>query len=300
MGANTLECNATKLIVEKLHHNKLLNVRPESLNYLNRNKILYTAGLYSDEIRATSEWIEQSRRRKEQLKALKDLFEVSEKLDVDLLAFKTFRPFEYVPDDVDIIIMNDSELNSLVSVLLKNGFFIRSKGTPEVTLRKLVNGTFVDFDMHTRIAAGHYEYIDKWKLWKRRRFIEKDGIKIAVPNAADEMLIFAAHDIMKEFKITLATILHVLTLRKDIVSEAYKRSSVFGLSCAFRYLIKISSIFDNYLSDLPLKVPLPIVVSSYVENMQYRLKSQGLRPVKELSLFPSSKGIAALIRYVGL
>ncbi len=298
----------TKLIIGSIVKKSPLEtdyIPKEIIDYAKSNKILYLLGLYDKRIQNYQEWQELRRRRKEQKKALVDVAYIAEKLGLEIMIVKTIKAFEYVPDDIDILIMDCRDMNYFIDELLKMGYFIRKKGTPEITLRKVTNNTFVDLDIHTKMAAGPYEYIDKHYLWKRRNRKKIDNVEVMVPNEIDELLITVAHAIMKELLVLLADVLQVLYQNNQILRNAKEQSKDVGISTAFNYMLKIASkIVTLYLDkgaesiEFPLKVPVPIILGTYMENLSLRMKQQGLKPLKELINVPSSKGIGILLRYV--
>jgi len=279
-----------------------------------KNKVLYALGLYDARILKTGTWLELEKRRNAQIRSIIEVMNFAEKLRIRLLIVKTLKPFEYVPDDVDILIIDDEHLQIFVDALLKQGYFVRKKGTPEVTLRKVDGGTFVDLDIHTKMGAGPYEYIDKHYLWRRRVYGRLGDEDVITPNDIDELLIAAAHAILKEFTVTLADIIHIVSLiflNKRIVYEAISQARYTGLLKPLGYLLSLAYQTLAYsLKELkqhgittpkfPCKVPMTVVASAYLENLRYKLKVRRLRPIKELLKIPSSKGIGTLLRHVGL
>jgi len=272
------------------------------------NKVLYLLGLYDERLQQFWEWRELYMRLREQRKAIAEVAMLATEAHVDLMIVKTIKPFEYVPDDVDVLIINEEDVEILVSKLLTKGYFLRKKGTPEVTLQKVVGNAFVDIDIHHKMGAGYYEYIDKHYLWRRREYVVIDAVKVAKPNVVDEVLITSSHAVMKELVITIADILHVFFLDKATIEEAMKQSKRIGLATAFGFLSKVASTTissalrsrEQKLFKYPLHVPPYMVFSAYIENLEYRLKTCGVTPLVELMKAPSSKGIAALLRYAGL
>jgi len=258
--------------------------------------------------------MELETRRIAQRKSIIEVAELAEKLGIRILVVKTLKPFDYVPDDVDILIIDDEDFQSLVNVLLERGYFMRKKGTPEVTLRRIVSNTFVDLDMHAKMGVGSYEYVDKHYLWKRRVYRKLDGKNIATPNDIDELLITAAHAVLKEFTVTLADIMHVRSLalfNRKVIHEATLQAKYIGLSKSLKYLLDLAyqtfihsfKIYGRCRVDalnFPHKVPIPVIINAYLEHLRYRFKIHRLRPIKELLKTPSSKGIAIVLRYIGL
>jgi len=288
---------------------------PETLiGQAKKNKVLYVLGLNDSRIRKTEAWMELEMRRIVQRKSIIEASELAEKLGIRILVIKTLKPFNYVPDDVDILVIDDEDLRSFVNALLKRGYFIRKKGTSEITLRRIVSNTFVDLDIHTKMGAGPYEYLDKYYLWQRRVYRKLDGESIATPNDVDELLITVAHAILKEFTVTLADIMHVISsasFDRKVIYEATLQAKHVGLSKSLRYLLNLA--YQTYVysfkirkqcrvdaPNFPHKVPILVIINAYLENLRHRFKMQGLKPIKELLKAPSSKGIATLLRYVGI
>jgi hypothetical protein len=258
------------------------------------NKVLYLAGLRNRRLRETAEWRELNARRKAQLEAIAELAEVAEDAGLKIMVVKTFKLFPYVPDDVDVLLV-DGEREELASRLLEKGYFLRSIGTPELTLRKIVDGTYVDLDIHHKLAAGEYRYVDNSKLWSNRRIVEVNGAKVPAPSWEDECAITVAHAVMKEFKILVADALQfLLCLRKGCLEEG--RLKELGLSRAYEIFARAQARVLSGKARLPYRLPLAAVGLAYASNLATRLKREGVRPLAELAVFPRAKGIATLFR----
>ncbi|MGC9080000.1 MAG: hypothetical protein ACP5G1_04650, partial [Nanopusillaceae archaeon] len=271
-------------------------------------------GLYNTQIAQTSLWQELSRRRTAQVSSIVETVEIADKLGVELLVVKTLKPFLYVPDDIDILVIDDEKIDYLIEYLRKKGYFIRKIGTPEITMRKLTNKTYVDLDIHTKMAAGPYVYIDKYYLWKRHIYKTVLDRKIPTPNDVDEILITVGHGIMKEFHLLLADIFHLLSITPEMHQEARLQAEKIGLSTPYKYTMRVATSFINHvvsevsrpkqlgnaLFGFPRKVPLAIIIKSYLENLNYRVKKEHTTPIKQLIKAPSSKGIGILLRYLGI
>ena len=111
---------------------------------------------------------------------------------------------------------------------------------------------------------------------------------------------------MKELTITLADVLYFIYSEHEIIQEALHYAKRIGLGTPIDFLVKTSAnllrslINDGTPPPFPLRVPLFIVVKAWTENFKVRCGYERLRPLKELLKIPSSKGIATLLRYVGL
>jgi len=300
------------LIIRSLVLGRPLNisyVEPEIVSIAKINKVLYQLGLYDERIRRYDEWQELHRRRAEQRRAIAEIAIIAESRRIDLMVVKTFKPFDYVPDDIDVLVIDESAIGDLLQELMRRGYYMRKIGTPEITLRRVVNRTFVDVDIHVKLGAGFYEYIDKYYLWRRREIVEVDGAKIAKPNPVDELLIAAAHAVLKELRVLLADALHFIMASKNtILQEAREQARKVGISKTLRFLENISVITLQLSKDerrsikleFPLNVPPHVIFVAYLENLKHRVEIEGTKPLNELVKTPSSKGIATLLRYVGL
>ena len=307
----------TKLIIESIISRKPLRISYVSrdlIRFARMNKVLYLLGYYDKRIRDSRVWLMLNKRCKEQRRVIIEIAQIAESLGVDILIVKTLKPFKYAPDDIDILVINNEDHSVFINSLLKRGYILHKKGTPEVTLRRLVNGIIIDLDIHVKMGAGPYEYIDKHYLWKRRIYKELDSMKIPVPNDVDELLIMSAHAIMKEFMITIADITHILFLDGTMIMKAKKQSTYIGLSQALQTILRLTDRIINlqckdkacpvreyeYQIEFPVKVPITTIICTYLENLKYRLKIHGLRPINELMKAPSSKGTKTILRYLGI
>jgi len=299
------------LIVRSLILGRPLNisyVEPEIISIAKINKVLYQLGLYDERIHRYDEWQELHRRRAEQRQAIAEIATIAETRRIDLMIVKTFKPFDYVPDDIDVLVIDENTVEDLIQELMCRGYRIRKVGTPEITLRRIANKTFVDIDIHDKLGAGFYEYIDKHYLWRRRETVEIDGARIAKPNPVDELLITAAHAVLKELRIILADVLHVaISSKNGVLREALMQSRKVGLLKALRFLERVSALALQMSKNereielkFPLNVPPHVIFMAYLENLKHRVEIGGMKPLKELVKTPSSKGIGILLRYVGL
>jgi len=278
---------------------EILNKENLEINYshvksLLRNEVLYLAGLVNDELRNTEEWGELSRRRELQLNALMEFVDVAEKLGVEYVVVKTFKLFPYIPDDIDILVLNSSRINDVVSELTKRNFKVRSKGTSEFTLSKVAHKTFADLDIHFKIAAGEYIYYPTELVWQNRRRMLIDGNKVNVASWEDECVLTIAHAIMKEFEILASDILQVMLCKKKgfIKSKHLKETGHVKTYGVF------SGIFEKIIRNnelLPYRISLWEISLVYAYNIAHRIYFEKLKPLREIIAFPRARGIKKLV-----
>jgi hypothetical protein len=281
-------------MLSEILRNASWRVNYSLIESLRKNKVLYLAGLINEELRHTEEWRELSRRKKLQANALIEFADIAENLGIRYVVFKTFKLFPYVPDDVDILVLDNDVINDVVSKLAKRGFKIRSKGTPEVTISKVAYKTFVDLDIHFKIAAGEYMYYPSNVVWQNKRRIVINGVKLNVVAWEDECIITMAHAVMKEFEVLASDILQFMLCKRKgyIIPERLERTGHLETYSIFSRIYK--TVIQNN-DALPYKIPLVEVALAYVYNIVNRIRTEGLRPVHELTRYPKARGIKRLV-----
>jgi hypothetical protein len=280
---------------------EVLSGRYKDGNYLTmrallRNKVLYFAGLVNVTIRNSNEWQELARRRNLQLQALREFAEIAEKIGLQYVVIKTFKLFPYVPDDVDILVLNNDAWNDLILELIAKGYYIRSIGTSEMTVRKVRSFTCVDLDLHHKVAAGEYVYYNNDNLWHNRRELEIGDVKIPVASWEDECLLTISHAVMKEFEVLASDLLQVLLgQRKGYIKLDYLHEN--GHLETYRVFIRSQRRIISKGLCLPYRIPIWEVLHAYVHHLNHRLKRDSFSPLKELVQFPKARGIKRLLSF---
>jgi hypothetical protein len=272
---------------------KVLNgeaVDDQIKNELIVNKVLYFAGLYNKKLQDTEEWQERKRRLVLQRDAIKEFAEIAEKLGLRYIIIKTFKLFPYVPDDVDILIIDTNLMSGLINELKKRGYFIRKIGTPEVTIRKVANKTYVDLDIHHKMAAGNYIYYDIFTLWQNHKKLIIDGYQIYVPSPQDECIITMAHAVLKEFEILLSDFLQIyLCIKQNYIEPNYL--SLTGHIETYKLVQKkISLTFLDKIA-FPYRLKIWEVVYVYLHNLKHRMRREGYKPFLEFVSSAGARGI---------
>jgi hypothetical protein len=278
---------------------KILLNHVRDINYpiiqaLFKNKVLYFAGLLNASVRNSNEWRELARRRKFQLQALREFAEIAEKIGLRYVVIKTFKLFPYVPDDVDILISDYDVWNDLMAELIAKGYSIRSMGTSEMTVRKAGFFTYVDLDIHHKVAAGEYVYHNNDNLWRNRRELEIGDVKISIASWEDECLLTISHAVMKEFEVLASDLLQVLLgQRKGYIKLDYFHEN--GHLGTYRVFIRSQRRVISKGLCLPYRIPIWEVLHAYVHHLNHRLKRESFSPLKELIRFPKARGIKKLL-----
>lgn len=294
------------LIINELLYNYFMRIPREYVIRVARiNKVLYQLGNLFPEIQKSDEWIEISKRRCAQVEELIKFNEIANKVGLKYAVVKTFRFPEYVPDDIDILVHPDSRhlIRDFISLLIERyGYFFRSRGTTEMTVRKNICGTYVDFDIHASLAAGPYIYLDARFVFENIITIKMRQENIPTVNQKLEFIISAAHSIMKEFELTMADLLTFLYLYSPMnETEILKTAKEVGLANVVRSFCRLSQSLAKSLSQgkviiLPHRIPIYFTLLAYVENVSHRVKFDGFKPLKDLLSFPRARGIKKLIK----
>jgi hypothetical protein len=275
---------------------------------------------------------EYEQRRRKQLEAAKLLLDIYEKQSVELLFFKTFKPFNYVPDDIDILLRYRDDLDLLIRLLEDEGYRLLKIGTPEVSMRKIGHGTFVDIDIHTSIAAGHLPLLRTENLWRNCAYKAIDGgYEIPVLSEHYEVIREAAYSLLKDFTVSIPglylAINAIMKENLDAVRRIAEEENLLlhvNLFLDVAYLL-VSNLFGSEVksqfhyearnaSELPLKLvradlhrglrvpypyPLSVIALAYLSKVRSEMyRDRNLNALIQLIKQPSSKGIGILLDYV--
>ena len=271
------------------------------------------------------------RKRRAQLKAIEQLLEICEMNDIKFMFIKTFKPFNYIPDDIDLLLYRRSDLNILISLLRKEGYNILKLGTPEVVMRKIENGTYVDLDIHTSIAVGYLELFKSDNVWQNQVYMSiGEGYKVPVLSEDYEIVREAAYSLLKDFMISITGLylaIHAM-MKKNIDNirrianeenlllhlDLFLGTSQLTAQELFvlriespwqlekdlsKMLLKLISSDFYRKRDLPYLFPLPVIAIAYAAKVGTEIYlNKNLKALIQLIKQPSSKGIGHLLRYL--
>ena len=275
---------------------------------------------------------EYEQRRRKQLEAAKLLLDIYEKQSVELLFFKTFKPFNYVPDDIDILLRYRDDLDLLIRLLEDEGYRLLKIGTPELSMRKIGHGTFVDIDIHTSIAAGHLPLLRTENLWRNCVYKAIDGgYEIPVLSERYEVVREAAYSLLKDFTVSIPGLyLAINAIMKENLDEVRRIAEEENLLLHANLFLDVAHLLVSNLfgsevksqfhyetrnaSELPLKLvradlhrrlrvpypyPLSVIALAYLSRVRSEMyRDRNLNALIQLIKQPSSKGIGILLDYV--
>ena len=269
------------------------------------------------------------RHRAKQIEAAKLLMDIHDKFGVDLMFFKTFRPFDYIPDDVDVLLYDEKSLNLLVNELKNEGYFILKVGTPEIVLRKVEKGNYVDLDIHKRLAVGSLDLFEVKSLWRKHSYeiIELgDGYEAPKLSEDYEVVREAAYSLLKDFNLSISGLYlginammnrNLAVIEKIAVEENFPMhlhlylDIVYYLACKlFGIEAKIKLRYEN--KDAPaalmklcrnIRVPYPYPITAitwaYTSKVWLEIRrNKNLEILPKLIKQPSSKGVGLIMDYL--
>ena len=309
----------------------------EAVRFAGKNKIfpLFYQGCRKLHIQLPDEaekrHAEYEKRRAAHNETIEYLVEASARTGIDLIFIKTFKPFDYVPDDIDLLLRNTDDLKGLQGLLKSKGFQLLKIGTPEVTMRRIYPGTYVDIDIHTSLAVGHLVLFDLEKVWRTRTYRTLEtGLEVPVLPEYFEMVRESAYSLLKDFKISIPALYSAIHM--FLTSEVQKgwklaeeegfcfhvylfleatrilAGRLFGLSGRQRevgdgLLVKQASrlvVADlNKSCRVPYAYPMLVIALAYFARVVSETQRRGnLEAWLQLIKQPSSKGIDILTDYV--
>jgi len=210
------------------------------LEFAKRNKMLLSfAGACRElgvKLPPAVERLEQELRdrRQAQLEAISELLDLSARLGVDVLFFKTFRGFDYTPDDVDVLIRQPSRLHELQDALCRRGYRVYKVGTPEIVLRRGGGRAYVDLDIHLSLSVGFLHLLETERLWRDLCFLSTDSeLRVPVLGPGAEAMREAAYSLLKDMSLSVPGFLQGLLLDSDTMHEASLLAKNANLDAAY-------------------------------------------------------------------
>jgi len=272
------------------------------------------------------------KRRKMQLEEVNLLLDISDKLGIELMFFKTFRPFNYIPDDIDVLLRDEKDLGPLVDKLKEKGYFILKVGTPEVVLRKVGKDVYVDLDIHKRLAVGHLDVFRVENLWRNHAYETiriNNGCKMLKLSDDYEVVREAAYSLLKDFNLSIPGLYLAiysmmnsdLKVLERIAEEEnlllpldlylnvahYIACKLFGSEARFQLPKAKGKAAPGILLKLckrqqlrmPYYYPILAITWAYMSKVELEIRrNRNVGVLLQLIKQPSSKGMGILLDYI--
>ena len=150
------------------------------------------------------------------------------KIKCNYAVVKTIFPFSAVPNDIDIIILdNDTEYRKVIDQLEQDNFYILGEAPLEVNLRDMTTAEtkdpeakqWEDIDIYKEIGASHLTYMDKTKFVKYLEKKRVNGIEVTVLNDPAELAVSIFHALYPERIYTLLLHFNIIYKIKNMDSN---------------------------------------------------------------------------------
>jgi hypothetical protein len=262
-------------------------------------------------------------RREAQKEAIRETKAVADSLAEEFMVIKTFKPFAYIGDDIDILMRDKKDVGVLARALRARGYFVRKVGTPEITLRKFINEIPVDLDVHDKLAAGPVQYVSVSEVWRNGVKLRIGDMELLAPTQEYELLITVAHSVLKESRMSLADMCHYLIVSgnfpQGFLDKAASRNGLTISLRVFAYVVNhflnnfglgtsvdedgglIGPVRSRIVSSayrLPYAYPPEALVYAHLDKFRHEVTGRGVRAIPDYFRIPSSRGIGLLLDYL--
>lgn len=191
-----------------------------------------------------------------------------ERAGLPLLTIKSFLPFPYADNNIDLVAVEIASIGAYRNVLDKLGFkhwssladlrepYKRNYHAPE---REKENEAYPMLHLHQAISWNGIEYADLSTIWRRHRLMDVGGTQVPVPSFEDAVLIMAAHAIFENKYVMLKELVHLQWLTAHRLDWGYivqSAESLFWKEALFAFLSTASALAD--LLNLVVKIELDL------------------------------------------
>ncbi len=195
------------------------------------------------------------------LKTLRKSFNGSK---IPFLVFKYRSTFQFVKDDIDVLVKNQYYFNKAVKNLTGIGYSGYNKKNLAIHFDK---ENLLQIDLHPHIcwdmigrSGSGFDIIDEQKIWERKRKTTIDGISLYTPSIEDDIIILCTHSIFQHHYITLNEVYHIgelIRTSKDIdwdyIFTSAQKYGWGSILCFMLYIIHQKYFYLYNLSIIPKK-----------------------------------------------
>jgi len=160
-----------------------------------------------------------------------------EKMGACYTFFKTLKPFPYTPSDVDVLLLSNENLRTIIRVLKTQGCIPLEKSAYGITM--FCSKYKMNLDLTTEIAVSGLIYVDKESLSSCISRFEIDGSIVQTLKPSADLLVVGAHSIFKEQMFTLSDY-YTFVMLTQYWKEATRLTKKFQLEYAFNTMLKMA------------------------------------------------------------
>lgn len=200
---------------------------------------------------------------------------IAQKNRCQVLFIKSFMDFPYVDNDVDLVLIADSQILDFESSITRHGFIChksRSQWREPNKRHYYLGGVTqvkekpVCLHLHFFISWNSMIFLDRDKVWERRREYHIRENTITIPSIEDEILIIAAHTVFENKHVKLWEIIqffHLLgsgEIDWDYIIQSSKR---YNWSAGLWLFLQSMRVITE-----SVKVPCPIPRKTFATLMK--------------------------------
>jgi hypothetical protein len=153
-----------------------------------------------------------------------------ENMGVSYTLFKTLKPFPSTPSDIDVLLQFEKNLQDVICALKKTGCKLLDLDNYGATM--FSPKYRMNIDITTQVAVSGLIYVDKELLFDNSCKVQLDKLTVQSLNPSAEIVVAAAHSILKEQIFTLADY-YTIMLLSNYLKDAAKLSEDFYLKYVF-------------------------------------------------------------------
>ena len=259
------------------------------------------------------------------MKACRELSLAFREAGIELAIIKTVRAFPADIADIDIVV-KARDKSRAIEVLKKLGYKLRKESLKQDLWTKIDQGVIVDVELHTNVALAGFTYIENEFIFNNI-VIKND---ISVPNENIEIILEAAHAVIKDLEVRLSDILN-LVFYLNKIKDKYKdpwpslylilsNAKLMGLTTPLVYISKLATFIQPSTATLnkiiaysswtklppvvqprftPVKPPVYIIAISLLEKTITKITNIGFyNTIKEVVTILKSKGTDTITSYL--
>jgi len=212
--------------------------------------------------------------------------ETFKKSNIPFLVFKSIAPYNFVRDDIDILVRSKIDFQIAKRILVMDGFHGSDENNLAIHFDK---ENQLQIDLHPQISwnmfgrsGNGFHLLDEDNLWSRKREADISGISVYVPSVEDDILILCAHSIFQHHYITLNEVFHIgelIRLSPNIDwNYIFSSANKFGWTSILCFTLFI--IYQKY-THLYIKEIIPELPLNYVkQTIQEQISNKTINTIE--------------------